>query len=194
MPKLAIANTAASTTRMAVRRPKATATPIQTPAWSLEVIFSVTSAFASRISFCTRSERSPRRSPRAWMRSELPKRSRAMELTRAMPGLLVARIGRANGIRLEDPEEKESGDRGQAEDKGGLPAGEIRSVAQQLVDGFATNPLREFLNLVGGAANQFGQLRRFVAQVVSGTFHGVGYMPCKIGAPHHTRIQKTLCL
>jgi hypothetical protein len=70
------------------------------------------------------------------------------------------RLVSGSGLRKEI-----SNERGKAKDQG---------VAQQLVDGLAPNALREFLDVVGGASNQTGQLRSVFTEVVSGAFGRIG--------------------
>jgi hypothetical protein len=96
-------------------------------------------------------------------------------------------------VRVPGFERKISNERGEAKDQGGLPAGEIRRVAQQLVDGLAPNPPREFLDLVGGASNQTGQLRSVFTEVVSGAFGRIGDVAGWVGAAQQL-IQKAFCL
>ena len=81
-PKLAIANAMAWMTRSAAINPSRPAATIQKLAFSLKLMFSVTSAFANRISFCTSSDRSPSTSLSVRTKPVLPKDSYAMEVTR----------------------------------------------------------------------------------------------------------------
>src|SRR4030095_13669862 len=123
-----MAKTAASTISKAAINPKTAAATIQTLALRREAIFSVTSTFASWISFRTRSARSERRSVRACTRPEFSSRSWAMELSR--PALEALRHGvvlhRAfRRTALEHAEREETGKRSEAEHERGLLAGEI---------------------------------------------------------------------
>src|SRR4029453_7317007 len=166
IPKLAIANTAASTSSRTATMPNAPATTIQTLARSRDAIFSVISVLASCNSLRSRSARSAKRSVMACTRPVF-RRSCAMELSATeLSALKLSRaaleaLGPAVSLRrffrrtaLEQAERKEAGQRGEAEHQRGLLAGEIRGRPYEVLDGLSAQILREVLRAVRHTANE----------------------------------------
>src|SRR5512132_2238157 len=193
IPKLAMANTAASTSSKTATMPNAPATTIQTLARRRDAIFSVISVLASCSSLRSRSARSARRSVRACTSPEF-RRSCAMELSRAAlealgPAVLFRRFFRRTA--LEHAEREEAGEAGEAEHQRGLLAGEIRSRSYEILDGPSAQILRELLRAVRHAANETGELWSVSFEILRGHTCGVHNVADHIGAGSDLHIEKT---
>src|SRR5512144_2420633 len=119
-----------------------------------------------------------------------------MELSRTADAL-AAEMGRAGiawRIALEDAQEHEAGERGQAEDQRRLPAGEIGGRATQLVARLPADVAGEFLHPISRAAHQIGELRRATVEVVGGGADGVGDVTGQVGSGCDLLIQKAFRL
>src|SRR5262245_31146017 len=207
-PKLASANTAASTTNSVATAPKMPATTIQALARRREVIFSVISVFASCNSFCTSSARSARRSVRARVRPDFCRWSSAMELARSPAEGFMAAIAEAAAFRrvvpehaeflrrgaLEHAEREEARERGQPEHERRLPPREVRRRPDQVLDGLAADVARKLLHPFGRAARDTRELRSVRVEAVGGATHRLRHMARQVGATRDLHVQEALGL
>src|SRR5262245_34891172 len=207
-PKLASANTAASTTNSVATIPKMPATTIHALARRREVIFSVISVFASCNSFCTSSARSARRSVKVRVRPEFCMWSSAMELARSPAEGFMAAIAEAAAFgrvalehaevfrraALEHAEREETRERCQGEHAGRLPTGELRCRSHQILYGLPADVARELLHALGRTASEARELRSVRVEAVGGATHGPRDVAGQVGAARDLHIQEAFGL
>ncbi len=173
------------------------AATIQMLACSNDVIFSVTSALASCISFCARSPKSASRPVKACARAEFCSRSRAIGLPRILAVPLATRgycrplCSPSLELAFKNAEQQEASERSQAEHQRRLLAAEIRCGAPDILDRLVAHVARKPLHALGRSAHQAGELRRVLLELVGGAAHGVGDMAGEIGPGGDLRIEES---
>jgi hypothetical protein len=106
---------------------------------------------------------------------------------------VAAGFGWGRRIALEHPEEEKTGKRRKAEDKGRLPAREIRCRTHEILDRLLAHVPGEPVHFVGRASNQAGQLRSVLIEIVGGAFDRLGNVAREVGSDSDLLIQKALC-